>query len=115
MGCTGIELCGKKNCLEQERCCYWPTHTVFIPRGSRKTRKNKHNKPPINERCKINSSWHCTNERACEILGKCILQHPLVLADKKAIKELRQPLGMDAIVRIITRLMPSLNKKKKKK
>jgi len=115
MGCIGIELCGKKNCIEQERCCQWPIHVNFIPRGSKKHRNKRHeNKEPVQPMCEMNKKW-CTNERVCEILGQCILKHPLVLADKMAAKQLRKHLEINSIIKIITRLMPSLNRKTKRK
>lgn len=56
----------------------------------------------------------CSNERACEILGQCILQHPLIRKDKEALKILYNKTGFNQIVKIAERLMPSLNKPGKK-
>lgn len=107
MSCVGIELCGKKNCLEQERCCQWPTHIEFIPRGSKGSRKKRnHNKEPAKPLCEIHIKF-CTNKRACEILGQCILKHPLVVQDKMASNQLRQPVSIDTIVKIVERLKPT--------
>lgn len=97
--CVGIDYCTKKNCLEQEKCLF----------PEEKTDK----KLKINP-CKIHKKF-CSNERACEILGQCILDHPLVKKDKMATKELRKKGDMNHILKIITRLMPSLNKPPRKR
>lgn len=97
--CIGIKLCSKKNCLEQERCVF----------PEAKTEK----KIKINQ-CQIHKKF-CSNARACEILGQCILDHPLVKKDKLAKRQLRKPKDISAIVKIITRLMPSLDRTKTKK
>lgn len=97
--CIGINLCSKKNCLEQERCLF-PEE-----KAEKKSRVN---------RCQIHKKF-CTNGRACEILGQCILDHPLVKKDKQATKQLRKQMDINSVVKIITRLMPSLNRRRKKK
>lgn len=56
----------------------------------------------------------CSNERACEILGQCLLTHPLIKKDKAAKKQLRGKITFNQIVKIAERLMPSLNKPGKK-
>lgn len=56
----------------------------------------------------------CSNERACEIIGQCLLEHPLVKKDKNAKKQLRGKITFNQIVKIAERLMPSLNKPSKK-
>ena len=56
----------------------------------------------------------CSNEKACEIMGQCILDHPLVKANKSATKELRKKGDIQRVVNIVARLMPSLNKPGKK-
>lgn len=90
--CVGIDFCSKKNCLEQGRCLN-PTRV-----SDKKIRINQ---------CQIHRKF-CSNERACEILGQCILDHPLVKANKYAAKELRKPGTIDHIVKVIEKLMPSL-------
>lgn len=109
MNCVGLDLCSKKNCLEQERCVFNISHPVQYPlkRGSKK--KKHTTKEPRVELCQTNIKF-CTNQRACEILGQCILDHPLVKADKLATKQLRKPHQLSEIIRIITRLMPSLKR-----
>lgn len=56
----------------------------------------------------------CSNERACEIIGQCLLDHPLIKKDKAAKKQLRGKITFNQIVKIAERLMPSLNKPDKK-
>lgn len=90
--CIGIDFCNKKNCLEQGRCLN-PTRV-----SDKKIRINQ---------CQIHKKF-CSNSRACEILGQCILEHPLVKANKHVTKELRKPRTIDGIINIIERLMPSL-------
>lgn len=57
---------------------------------------------------------YCSNERACEILGQCLLTHKLIKKDKAAKKQLRGKVTFNQIVKIAERLMPSLNKPGKK-
>lgn len=56
----------------------------------------------------------CSNERACEIIGQCLLEHPLIKKDKSAKKQLRGKITFNQIVKMAERLMPSLNKPGKK-
>lgn len=56
----------------------------------------------------------CSNERACEIIGQCLLTHPLIKKDKEAKRRLRGKVSFNQIVKIAERLMPSLNKPCKK-
>lgn len=97
--CIGLKLCSKKNCIEQEKCLF-PEQKV-------------EKKVKIN-RCQINKKF-CTNGRACEILGQCILDHPLVKSNKNATKMLRHPCHINQVVKVIERLMPSLKGRKRKK
>jgi hypothetical protein len=97
--CIGLKLCSKKNCIEQDRCLF-PEE-----KAAQKTRTNA---------CRIHLKW-CTNERACEILGQCILEHPLVKRDKMATKELRKKCDINRVVKIISKLMPSLDRSTKNK
>lgn len=90
--CIGINLCSRKNCLEQERCLF-PEEKV-----SKKVKVN---------RCQVHKKF-CSNARSCEILGQCILEHPLVKADKQATKDLRKPSTIERVVKIAERLMPTL-------
>lgn len=99
MMCIGINLCSKKNCLEQERCLF----------PEQKAKKKVKLNP-----CRIDK-FRCTNGRACEILGQCILDHPLVKNDKMASKQLRKKMDINSVLKIITRLMPSLDRRKNKK
>lgn len=96
--CIGIDHCSRKNCIEQERCLY-PTE--------------KAKKKVKIRQCKIHKKF-CTNERACEILGQCIFEHPLIRKDGDALKQLYSKTGFNQIVKIAERLMPSLNKPGKK-
>jgi hypothetical protein len=109
MACVGIDFCSQKNCLEQERCV---GYIVSMPKKGPKKKKNKHQDPRINA-CQMHKKF-CSNARACEILGQCILDHPLVKADKQATKALRKPSDINQIIRVIEKLMPSLNRSKRK-
>lgn len=91
--CVGIDLCSRKNCIEQERC-------LFPTRPGKKDRINK---------CQVNKKF-CSNAKSCEILGQCILDHPLVKNDKLALRQLRKPLDINGVVKIISKLMPPLNR-----
>lgn len=97
--CIGLKLCSKKNCIEQEMCLF---------------PEEKAKKKAYINRCQIYKPF-CTNGIACEILGQCILDHPLVKKDKDATKRLRKKMDIDGVVKIITRLMPSLDRPRKKK
>jgi len=97
--CIGLRLCSKKNCIEQEKC-------LFPEAKSKK-------KVKVNP-CQVDK-FRCTNARSCEILGQCILDHPLVKQDKMASKQLRKKMEITAVIKIITRLMPSLDRRRKKK
>lgn len=90
--CIGINLCSRKNCLEQERC-------LFPEEKARKRAK-------VNQ-CQIHKKF-CANERACEMLGQCILDHPLVKANKSATKAFKLKMHINQVVFIISKLMPSL-------
>lgn len=92
--CIGIDWCTRKNCLEQEKC--------LLPE------EKAEKKIKVNQ-CQIHKKF-CSNDRACEILGQCILDHPLVKADKMATRELRKKGDIQRVVNIVARLMPSLNK-----
>jgi len=73
--CVGIELCSKKNCLENERCVlYEPTHRspCEVRRGPKKKKKPK----VLFIGCKGKSS--CNKRNICDILGECLLDHVLV-------------------------------------
>lgn len=96
--CIGLKLCSQKNCIEQERCLF--------------PEKKAIKKVKINQ-CQIHKKF-CSNTRSCEILGQCILDHPLVKNDKMASKQLRKPLDINGVVKIVSRLMPSLNKQPKR-
>lgn len=97
--CIGIDHCSKKNCIEQETCLF--------PESKAKRRTK------IKNQCRLSKKF-CTNERACEILGQCILDHPLVKRDKVITKQLKAKLSIQKIVNIVAQLMPSLNKPSKK-
>lgn len=92
--CIGLRLCSKKNCLEQETCLFPEARAA---KGVR-----------INQ-CQIHKKF-CSNEKACEILGQCILDHPLIKKDKEASRELKKKCGFNQVIKIAERLMPSLNK-----
>lgn len=120
--CVGIDFCSEKNCLEQERCVlYEPKHKIpcEVRRGPKKKQQIK---IITKNACQIDKNC-CTNERACEILGQCILDHPLVKQSKCATKAFKHKAHINQIVFIISILMPSLQgmsyyrriKKKQKK
>lgn len=110
--CVGIDFCSKKNCLEQERCVFnVPRHIEWVePQKGPKKKRNKtaSNEPKINL-CQMHKKF-CSNQRACEVLGQCILDHPLVKDNKQALRQLRRPRTLNDVVKIISRLMPSLNR-----
>lgn len=96
--CIGLKLCSKKNCLEQERCLF-PEE-----KAEKKLKVN---------RCQIHKLF-CTNGRACEILGQCILDHPVVKKDKQATKQLRKQMDINSVLKILSRLMPYFTRCQKK-
>jgi len=97
--CAGIDHCSKKNCLEQERCLF-PTQKVV-------------KKIKIN-RCQIHKKF-CSNERVCEILGQCVLDHPRVKTNKVFTRELKKASNIKTILRIFERHMSDKVKVKKKR
>src|SRR5688572_19868364 len=119
--CVGIELCSKKNCLEQERCVHgiWPTRVEFIPRGSKRSRKKrmvnktdnvdlrfKIDRPAIFGKIDVNGfpckrhRKNCLSDKACEILGQCMYEHPAVVASKSFRKELNKAKNINEISNI---------------
>lgn len=71
--------------------------------------KRESKKNPKIELCQKYKEF-CTNERVCEILGQCILEHPLVKKDKMALNQFRKKNELSTIIKVITRLMPSLKR-----
>jgi hypothetical protein len=112
--CVGIESCSKKNCLENERCVlYEPKHIspCEVRRGPKKRKKNTDIKINL---CQQHIKF-CSNARACEILGQCMLEHPSVLTNKNFMKELRKARELKAIAGIFVRYMAKVKKKPSKK
>ena len=100
--CTGIDHLSLKTKIEGPEVL-----------GKVDLSKVKSNTRPEIHKCLIRNKV-CSNERACEILGQCILQHPLIRMDGAALKQLYNKTGFNQIVKIAERLMPSLNKPGKK-
>jgi len=134
--CVEIDLCSKKNCLEQERCVFgiWPTHTEFIPRGSKRARKKRQAEKKQNmdlryyidgpkvigkvELTQFSCKMHrrtCSCDKACEILGQCMFTHPAVSANKNFSKWLRKATDINAIAEIFVRYMAKVKKTNRKK
>lgn len=93
--CVGINFCSVKTCLEQGRCKFNINRHIEF-------------KPAIPS-CQVHLMF-CINQQACEILGKCIQEHPLVKKDKMARKQLRKQCGINTIIKIMERLMPPLKR-----
>lgn len=98
MECVGIDYCSKKTCLEQEKCVNDINRHIEIYISLKKTAP-----------CQIHKEF-CYHKIACEVLGQCIFEHPLVKADKTAINQLRKPCGLPKVVKIISRLKPKVKK-----
>jgi hypothetical protein len=96
--CVGIAFCSQKNCLEQERC------VGFVPAIVPKSKKKQAADIKINL-CQQNKKF-CSNERVCEILGQCMLEHPAVKSSKQFTRELRKAKDIKAIVRMFERFVP---------
>lgn len=134
--CVGIDYCSKKNCLEQERCVFgiWPTHTEFIPRGSKRTKKKRQAEkkqnmdlrfdiygPEVLGRidvrrfsCKKHTK-RCSSDKACEILGQCMYEHPAVVASKAFKKELNKTKSISEIANIFVSRLAKAKKTQSKK
>ena len=97
--CVGIDFCSKKNCLENERCLF-PQQ-----KAPKKVKINK---------CQFSKKF-CSNKRACEILGQCMLEHPAVLANKTFKRELQKTKDLKAIAAIFVRYLVKVKKPNNKK
>lgn len=104
--CICLKLCSKKNCLEQEICILSLKISIPGPEVLDSIYLSK-------AKCTKNNK-NCSNDRVCEILGQCILDHPLVKHNKMATKDLRKKCDINHVIRIISRLMPSLKTPGKK-
>jgi hypothetical protein len=137
--CVGILHCNRKVCLEMSIC----EKSIDFSRDKKvrqkkpvkarraelvwtasksKKKKRKDNsvlikaarkqyiKPAI---CRPNCEW------MCGILGQCVYDHPLVMADETAAQEIKDARTHKSVMAVIERLMPALNrgnwKKMKKK
>jgi len=105
--CVGIDLCSKKNCLEQERCV---TSLTFKIKGPEVI-----GKVPVRQfGCKRHRK-HCSNDRACEILGQCMYEHPAVVASKAFKKELNKTKSISEIANIFVSRLAKVKKTHRKK
>jgi hypothetical protein len=132
--CVGIDLCSKKNCLEQERCVHgiWPTHTEFIPRGNKRTKKKRQaeKKQNMDLRFKIygpevignvdvrqfsckKHTKRCPSDKACEMLGQCMYSHPAVVSSKSFKKELNKAKCINEISNAFVNRLAKVKKKPK--
>lgn len=96
--CIGLDWCSKKNCLEQERCLFATEKAV--------------KKIKINP-CQINKKF-CPNQKACEILGQCMLDHPRVKKNKEFRNLLKDGGSLKRIIKIFERYIPDAIKVKVK-
>lgn len=112
--CVGIDLCSKKNCLENDRCVLYEPRHISPCEVRRRPRKRKKNADIKINLCQQHIKF-CSNVKACEILGQCMLQHPAVLVNKNFTKELRKARELKAIAEIFVRYMAKVKKKRSKK
>lgn len=105
--CAGIDNCSKKNCLEQERCVF-PVRLslTFKIDGPEVVGKIKLSKFACRKHRKM-----CVNERACEILGQCMYEHPAVTASKMFKRELNKASGIKEISNVFVRRLSKVKKK----
>lgn len=105
--CVGLNLCNKKNCLEQERCVF-PVRLslTFKIEGPEVVGKIQLSKFACREHRKL-----CSNERACEILGQCMYDHPAVMASKTFKRELNKAIGISEIANIFGSRLSKVKKK----
>jgi hypothetical protein len=96
--CIGIDHCSKKNCLEQEKCLF--------PEAKTKKRVK------INQ-CQLSKKF-CNSERACDVLGQCMMDHQSVKASKKFKKELSKVRGIKQVLLVFEQYMPEKIKVKNK-
>lgn len=104
--CIGIDLCSKKNCLEQEKCLF---------------PKEKAKKKVKISGCRVHKKF-CSSERACEILGQCVLDHELVKSSRSLYFRMKKAKTLPEILDVFNRAKPrvtlkgkSKNKKSRKK
>lgn len=101
--CVGIDNCSKKNCLEQERC-------VFPVRLSLKFKINGPEVLGKVDLSKISCQKDrrfCINQRACEILGQCLLKHNSVSGNRKATREFKNTHSIADIVAVFEKILPA--------
>ncbi len=111
--CIGIDLCSKKNCLEQERCVlYEPKHKT--PCEVRRGPKKKKHKVKANGKCQF-GKLPCRRQDACVILGQCVLEHKLVKDNSDIYQRILSSKSIFTVLRIFTQIAPpkALSKKRK--
>lgn len=107
--CVGIDNCSKKNCLEQERCVF-PVRLslTFKIEGPDVLGKIKLSKFSCRKHRNI-----CISDRACEILGQCMYEHPAVAASKSFRKELNKAHNMHDISNTFVSRLAKVKRKPK--
>jgi hypothetical protein len=107
--CDGLDLCSKKNCLEQERCVF-PVRVSLL---------FKIEGPPVIDKIHVNvfsCKKHrklCSSDRACEILGQCMYDHTAVKASNKFKKELNKANNIQEISNIFVSRLAKVKRKPK--
>jgi hypothetical protein len=104
--CVGIDLCSKKNCLENERCVlYEPIHKspCEVRRGPKK--KKKKNKPKILLPGCAGRSF-CNKRNICDILGECLLDHKLVKGNPDLRVRFAKSKSIQTVLKVFNRLKP---------
>lgn len=112
--CIGLDLCSKKNCLEQERCLF-PTEPKFkspceVRRGPKK-KKDKVRR--TNEKCQF-GKLPCRRQDTCTILGECVLEHKLVKENPDLYSRIQSSKSILTILKLFTRVAPPKSLRKKK-
>ena len=106
--CVGIELCSKKNCLEQERCVF-----PCLPSPVKKGTKKKNQKNKTNGKCQF-GKLPCRRQTVCVILGECVLEHKLVKENPDIYQPIQSSKSILTVLRLFYKLAPPKSLKRKK-
>lgn len=103
--CVGVDLCNKKNCLENERCVlYEPRHIspCEVRHGPKKRKKKKLKAEAL--LCPGKS--RCNKKNICQILGECILDHSLINGNADFCFKLAKSTSILTVLKIFNKLKP---------
>ncbi|SRR6266536_1665451 len=110
--CVGIDLCNKKNCLEQERCVFYNPLPIQINPQVKKGKKHKYSKKKEGfviqkKKCHF-GKIPCKRVGSCLILGQCILEHSLIIENPDIKEKIYNSTSILTILKILNKLKPPI-------